>query len=115
MNDAFPRATAETVRSYLLIRLGLHLGLRQKNLRQLLVCPRGMRPRTERNLEDLKRGELRWSERDQGWEVLVPAVVFKNAHSSFFGNKPYRLILPDLGGLRSHRDLDRTTPGDASG
>jgi integrase len=95
----FPRAAAETVRAYLLIRLGLHLGLRQKNLRQLLVCPRGGRPRTERNLEDLKRGELRWSERDQGWEVLVPAVAFKNAHSSFFGNKPYRLVLPNLGGL----------------
>lgn len=95
----FPRSAAETVRAYLLIRLGLHLGLRQKNLRQLLVCPRGMRPRTERNLEDLKCGELRWSERDAGWEVLVPAVAFKNAHSSFFGNKPYRLVLPDLGGL----------------
>lgn len=101
MPDArrFPRAAAETVRAYLLIRLGLHLGLRQKNLRQLLVCPRGMRPRTERALEDLKRGELRWSERDGGWEVLVPAIAFKNAQSSFFGNKPYRLILPDLGGL----------------
>lgn len=95
----FPRATAEAVRAYLLIRLGLHLGLRQKNLRQLLVCPRGERPRSERALEDLKCGELRWSERDQGWEVLVPAVAFKNAHSSFFGKKPYRLVLPDLEGL----------------
>lgn len=91
--------TAEAVRAYLLIRLGLHLGLRQKNLRQLLVCPRGERPRSERALEDLKCGELRWSERDQGWEVLVPAVAFKNAHSSFFGKKPYRLVLPDLEGL----------------
>jgi len=98
----YPRAAAETARSYLLVRLGLHLGLRQKNLRQLLVCPRGNLPRAERQLESLKRGELRWSERDQGWEVLVPAVAFKNAHSSFFAGKPFRLVLPDLGGLYDH-------------
>jgi hypothetical protein len=114
----FPKATAEAVRSWLLIRLGLHLGLRQKNLRQLLVCPRGSRPQTERSLEDLKRGELRWSDRDHGWEVLIPAVAFKNSHSTFFGKKPYRLILPDLGGLYEQIDawLERHRPlllGDA--
>lgn len=48
----YPRAAAEAVRSFLLIRLGLHLGLRQKNLRQLLVCPRGRIHRTERVLGD---------------------------------------------------------------
>jgi hypothetical protein len=37
--DRYPRAAAEAVRSFLLLRLGLHLGLRQKNLRQLRVCP----------------------------------------------------------------------------
>jgi len=91
-----PRAAAESVRSFLLLRLGLHLGLRQKNLRQLLVCPRGRLPTTERRLEDLKCGELRWSDRDNGWEVLIPANAFKNASSSFFGQKPFRLVLPDL-------------------
>ncbi|MBL0374360.1 hypothetical protein JJB09_20300 [Rhizobium sp. KVB221] len=94
--NSYPRAAAEAVRSFLLLRLGLHLGLRQKNLRQLLVCPRGQFPTSERRLEDMKRGELRWSERDHGWEVLIPAVAFKNANSSFFGSKPFRLILPDL-------------------
>ena len=98
----YPRAAAEVARSYLLIRLGLHLGLRQKNLRQLMVCPPGHLPRSERQLETLKRGEIRWSERDHGWEVLVPAVAFKNAHSSFFAGKPFRLLLPDLGGLYDH-------------
>ena len=98
----YPRVAAELARSYLLIRFGLHLGLRQKNLRQLLVCPRGHLPRSERQLETSKRGEIRWSERDQGWEVFVPAVAFKNAHSSFFAGKPFRLILPDLGGLYDH-------------
>ncbi len=28
-----------------------------------------------------------------------PAVAFKNTHSSFFGGSPFRLVLPDLGGL----------------
>ncbi len=94
--DRYPRAAAEAVRSFLMLRLGLHLGLRQKNLRQLLVCPRGRVPTSERRLEDMKRGEIRWSDRDRGWEVLVPANAFKNANSSFFGSKPFRLVLPDL-------------------
>jgi hypothetical protein len=94
--DRYPRPAAEAVRSFLLLRLGLHLGLRNKNLLQLRNCPRGHFPTSERRLEDMKCGELRWSDRDGGWEVLIPAVAFKNASSSFFGQKPFRLILPDL-------------------
>ena len=97
--NIYPKATAEAVRSFLMLRLGLHLGLRQRNLREMLVCPRGRLPSSERRLEEMKRGELRWSTREHGWEVLIPAVAFKNAHSSFFGSKPFRLVLPDLGGL----------------
>lgn len=101
MPDArrYPRPAAEAVRSFLMMRLGLHLGVRQKNLRELLFCRRGQLPTPERQLEIRKRGELRWSERDRGWEVLIPASAFKNATSSFFGSKPFRLVLPDLGGL----------------
>lgn len=99
-----PRPAAEAVRAFLMLRLGLHLGLRQKNLRELLVCPRGETPTSERHLEIRKRGELRWSERDEGWEVLIPASAFKNSHSSFFGSKPFRLVLPDLGELYEHID-----------
>lgn len=94
--DRYPRAAAEAVRSFLLLRLGLHLGLRQKNLRQLRLCPRGHFPTSERRLEDMKCGELRWSDRENGWEVLIPSIAFKNSDSSFFGQKPFRLILPDL-------------------
>jgi integrase len=94
--DRYPRSAAEAVRSFLILRLGLHLGLRQKNLRQLRVCPRGHFPTSERRLEDMKCGELRWSDRENGWEVLIPSVAFKNSGSSFFGQKPFRLILPDL-------------------
>lgn len=95
----YPRQTAEAIRSYLMLRLGLHLGLRQKNLRQLMLCPRGQQPRTERQLETLRRGELRWNDRAGGWEVLIPAAAFKNAESSFFSGRPFRLLLPDLGDL----------------
>lgn len=98
----YRRPAAEAVRSFLMLRFGLHLGLRQKNLRQLMVCERGRLPRSERQLADMKRGEIRWSERDKGWEVLIPSVAFKNANSSYFGSKPFRLILPDLGGLYDH-------------
>lgn len=100
----YPRAAAEAVRSFLMLRLGLHLGIRQKNLRELLLCPKGRLPTPERQLEMRKRGELRWSSREHGWEVLIPASAFKNANSSFFGNKPFRLILPDLGDLYVHID-----------
>ena len=47
----------------------------------------------------MKRGELRWSERDAGWEVFIPCAAFKNAHSGYFGKRPFRLVLPDLGDL----------------
>lgn len=93
------RAATEAVRAFLMLRIGLHTGLRQKNLQELLLCMPGALPTSERKLEDQKRGELRWSSRDHGWEILIPSVAFKNANSSFFGSKPFRLILPDLGRL----------------
>lgn len=104
MPDArrYPKSHAEAVRSLLLIRFGLHTGLRQRNLRELLVCPRDRAPMTDRQLEDAKRGELRWNSRDNAWEVYIPAAAFKNAHSSFFSGRPFRLNLPDLGGLYDH-------------
>jgi hypothetical protein len=95
----YPRQAAEAVRSFLMLRIGLHTGLRQKNLRELLVCPPGRMPTSERNLEDMRCGELRWSSRDQGWEILIPAIAFKNANSSFFGQKPFRIVLPDMARL----------------
>jgi hypothetical protein len=100
----YPTAAAEATRAFLMLRLGLHLGLRQKNLRQLLVCAREGIPTSERQLEALKRGELRWNGRDQAWEVLIPAAAFKNAGSSYFRKNPFRLALPDLGGLYAEID-----------
>lgn len=97
--DRYPIATAESARSFLMIRLGLHLGVRQRNLRELLVRGRNEAPAPEKYLVDRRRGELRWSERDNGWEVFIPAVAFKNKDSSFFAKQPFRLVLPDLAGL----------------
>ena len=95
----YPRPAAEAVRAFLMLRIGLHTGLRQKNLRELRVCLPGRMPTSERHLEEMKCGEMRWSTKEHGWEILIPSVAFKNASSSFFGQKPFRLILPDLAGL----------------
>jgi hypothetical protein len=100
----YPRAAAEATRSFLMLRLALHLGLRQRNLRELLLCGPGSAPRTERELETLRRGEIRWLAKTGQWEVLIPSVAFKNARSSFFANRPYRLALPDLGSLYAQLD-----------
>ena len=100
----YPKRAAEMARAYLIVRLGLHLGLRQKNLRELLVCPRGRPHRSMRALETQQRGELRWNDQAGGWEVIIPANAFKNASSPFFAGAPYKLLLPDLGGLYGYID-----------
>ena len=104
MPDArrYPLAAAEAVRSLLMLRLGLHLGVRQKNLRQLLLCPPHRDHTPERQLELRKCGELRRLNNTGAWEVFIPAAAFKNARSSFFSNRPFRLQLPDLDGLYEH-------------
>ena len=71
------------------------LGVRQRNLRELLLNPRGTRPRETRELEQKRRGELRWNEKNRTWEVFIPAVAIKNGGSSFFNWRPYHMTLPD--------------------
>lgn len=44
-------------------------------------------------------GEMRWGAHDQVWEILTPSATFNNAYSSFFGQKPFRLVLPDMARL----------------
>jgi hypothetical protein len=107
-----PKAAAEAVRAYLLLRFGMHLGLRQRNLRELLVCFRGDNPRGERKLEELGCGEIRWCKANGGWQVFIPSSAFKNARSSFFTGNPFSLMLPDLEALYSFIDayLNRHRP-----
>jgi hypothetical protein len=88
-------ATAESIRSYLMIRFGLHLGLRQKNLRELLVCLPNETPRSNEKLARLKRGEIRWRKDIKKWEVYIPHTAFKNAISRFFRNKAWSYLFDD--------------------
>lgn len=105
----YPIAATEALRSLLMLRIGLHSGLRQKNLRQLLFCPRGRIPASERILSELRRGQMRWNNRDNAWEIFIPSSAFKNSNSSYFGKKPFQLQLPDLGGLYVAIDQYATT------
>jgi len=67
--DRYPRAAAEAVRSFLMLRLDRHLGLRQKNLRQLPPAHAGIsRHRGPPRGYEAWRNPL--SDRDRGWEVL---------------------------------------------
>jgi len=100
-----PLAAAECTRTFLLLRFGMHLGVRQRNLRELLYCKRGDKPRSEAELIRLRRGELRWNIRENGWEVFIPYQAFKNPYSSFFARKPFRLIIPNVGNLYAAMDI----------
>jgi len=96
-----PFEQSRAFRAYVMLRLGAHLGLRQRNLRELLLCDKGTKPRTTKVLEELERGEIRWNQEKQCWSVFVPAVAFKNWNSSFFRGHPYELDLPNLANLNS--------------
>jgi len=89
------RLVATVVRRYLIFRFALHLGIRQRNLRELLVSPPGSKHRTARDLETVRRGELRWNAKQRTWDVFIPAVSMKNGSSSFFKWRPFEITLPD--------------------
>lgn len=100
-----PKQLAEARRSLLMLRIGLHTGFRQKNLRQLLLCPLGNQPTTERRLAQLQRGEIRWRADIETWELFVPHTAFKNSKSSYFSAAPYKVALPNVAGLYNQIDL----------
>jgi hypothetical protein len=99
---ATPQQRASTLRNYVMFRLGLHLGLRQRNLRELLLCPKGGQHSSAHKLDHIERGEMQWRGEAQKWVVTVPASAFKNRTSSFFGGRAWELELPDLEGLYDH-------------
>jgi hypothetical protein len=92
-------AESTSVRNYLMFRFALHLGLRQRNLRELLLCPPKQQPRDRVELEELQRGELRWNNVDRTWDVFIPAVAIKNGRGPFFRGRPFQATLPNLEGL----------------
>ena len=99
-----PVRAALAIRSYMVVRFAMQLGIRQRNLRELLLCAPGKQPRTVRKLEELRRGELRWDDTQKRWEIFIPAVAFKNAGSYFFKGNPFRLPLADLDNLYKFLD-----------
>lgn len=94
-----PMQAAKAVRAYLMFRFSIHLGSRQRNLRELLICPPGHKPRETRELELLRRGELRWLPDSRAWQVFIPAIAIKNGHSAFFRGRPFTMTLPDIAQL----------------
>ncbi|MFG6569801.1 helix-turn-helix domain-containing protein [Sulfitobacter sp. 1A13679] len=78
-DDTYPVRKAETLRSLLVLRLGLELAFRQKNNRELLICPDGQKPRSWKELKRRQRGELSFD--GSRWIVRIPGVAFKNATS----------------------------------
>jgi hypothetical protein len=94
-----PVEHAVAVRAYLMLRFAIHLGFRQRNLRELLFSAKGSRHRTTVKLDALCCGELRWNDVVNGWEVFSPASAFKNRDSSYFRDRPFSLLLPNLENL----------------
>jgi hypothetical protein len=100
-----PLNAAISIRSYLLVRFAMQLGIRQRNLRELLLCPRGDKPRSPRQLENLQRGEVRWRNAGNCWEVFIPALAFKNASSSYFKGRPFRVDLANLASMTTSTSI----------
>jgi len=94
-----PMQAATAVRAYLMFRFSIHLGSRQRNLRELLICMPGHKPRETRELELLRRGELRWLPDPGIWQVFIPAIAIKNGHSAFFRGRPFTMALPNIAQL----------------
>ncbi|WP_152540631.1 helix-turn-helix domain-containing protein [Sulfitobacter pontiacus] len=78
-DDSYPVRKAEALRSLMLLRIGLELGFRQKNLRELLLCSYDQKPRTWKELVRLKRGEISYE--NGSWKVRIPGCAFKNFYS----------------------------------
>lgn len=100
-----PLAAAIAVQTFLMLRIGMHTGLRQKNLRQLMFQPKGAPPTPEAELARLRRGELRWDSKTARWRLLLPRTAFKNGGSSFFRHGPHDIALPDVASLYPYIDL----------
>lgn len=99
-----PVEAAKAVQTYLMLRIAMHTGLRQKNLRQLVFRTKGQKPTPEAELATLRRGELRWIEASEQWQVMLPSAAFKNSTSSFFRNGCHIIALPDAADLYVYLD-----------
>ena len=87
----------EALRALMLLRLGLVMPLRQKNMRQLLICPPGKRPRSFKRLARLRRGEMVYDP-TLGWRIRITREAFKNEKAKAL-RAWMELPIPDIDGL----------------
>ena len=80
-DGAYPVRRAEALRDLMMMRLGLELALRQKNNRELLICPPGKKPRSWKELARKEQAEMSF-DNEAGWVVRIPKSAFKNADSN---------------------------------
>ena len=92
-----PIRRAEALRALMLIRIGLILPLRQKNLRELLVCLPGDRPKSFKELKLLKRGDSSIRPRSGMADSHSREALKMNIESSF--DDEMELPIPDIDGL----------------
>lgn len=100
-DDIYPVRKAEALRALVMLRLGLELAFRQKNMRQLLLCAPGQKPRSWKELKRLKRGQMAFIE--GRWVVRIPGAAFKNATSKAV-HEENTFSLKDRDGLYSEVD-----------
>ncbi|TYB83741.1 helix-turn-helix domain-containing protein [Oceaniovalibus sp. ACAM 378] len=101
-DDTYPVRKAEALRGLMMLRLGLELGFRQKNNRELLICPSDRVPRTWKVLTRLKRGEISFD--GSSWLVRMPGTAFKNASSKAV-NEENTFVLMDQDGFYSEIEV----------
>ena len=89
---------AEARRALLMLRLGLELAFRQKNMRELLLCPLGGEPRSWKELKRCRRGEMSFDEERRRWRVRIHEDAFKNRGSAAL-DEEIEIVLEDTNGL----------------
>jgi hypothetical protein len=104
---AYPLRAAEHRRAYLVMKVALATGYRQRMLREMLVVPKGQQRFSDGHLIRLRRAMLYYDPQETqesgtvgAWVVHAPVESFKNPESSFFKEGgAHRVVLEDIGGL----------------
>jgi len=104
---AYPLRAAEHRRAYLVMKVALATGYRQRMLREMLVVRTGQQRFSDGHLIRMRRAMLYYDSQETqedgtvgAWVVHAPVDSFKNPESSFFKEGgAHRVVLEDIGGL----------------